>query len=72
MFSFKYWGMIFRFRIMLSYLDAGTGSLIIQMLIGGLAGILLALKLFWHKIVRIFKHDNSGKKEKKAGDNQIE
>lgn len=72
MFSFKFLVKMFKFRIMLSYLDAGTGSLIIQMIIGGLAGILLALKIFWHKIVRIFKHDNSVKKENKAGDNQIE
>ena len=33
-----------------AYLDPGTGSFIIQMLIAGFLGILFAVKLFWHRI----------------------
>jgi hypothetical protein len=42
-----------------SYIDAGTGSLIIQMVIGFLAGGLLALKIFWSRITRFFKKNRS-------------
>jgi uncharacterized membrane-anchored protein YitT (DUF2179 family) len=38
------------------YLDAGTGSIIIQALIGGLVGGLFALKIFWGRISTFFKN----------------
>lgn len=31
----------------LAYLDPGTGSLIVQMIIAGIASALLALKIYW-------------------------
>jgi hypothetical protein len=34
-----------------AYLDAGTGSIILQVLLGGVAGLLLAGKLYWHKLL---------------------
>jgi hypothetical protein len=37
-----------------AYLDAGTGSLILQVLLGGFAGLALAGKLFWQKFVSLF------------------
>jgi len=33
-----------------AYIDPGSGSLIIQMLIGTLVGLGIALKVYWHKI----------------------
>lgn len=33
-----------------AYLDPGTGSMILQVLLGGVAGIALAGKLYWHKL----------------------
>lgn len=38
-----------------AYLDPGTGSFVIQLLIAGVLGGLLALKLFWGKIKSLFK-----------------
>lgn len=38
-----------------AYLDPGTGSMIIQMIIGGIAAGLLTLKFYWHKITSFFK-----------------
>ena len=35
-----------------AYLDANTGSLILQILIGGVAGLALVGKLMWHRITR--------------------
>lgn len=37
-----------------AYLDANTGSLILQILVGGLAGVALVGKLAWHRIARFF------------------
>ena len=32
-----------------AYLDAGTGSMILQLLLGGIAGLAIAVKLYWYK-----------------------
>ena len=37
-----------------AYLDANTGSLNLQILVGGVAGVALVGKLFWHRIKRAF------------------
>ncbi len=37
-----------------AYLDPGTGSMILQVLLGGLAGLALAGKLYWHKLLSVF------------------
>ena len=34
-----------------AYLDPGTGSIILQVLLGGVAGLLLAGKLYWHRLL---------------------
>lgn len=33
-----------------AYLDAGTGSLILQMLLGGFAGVAVVAKLYWARL----------------------
>jgi len=33
-----------------AYLDPGTGSVIIQALIGVIAGVLITLKIYWYKL----------------------
>lgn len=38
-----------------AYLDANTGSLLIQLLVGGVAGIALAGRLLWHRISGVFR-----------------
>lgn len=37
-----------------AYLDPTSGSILLQVLLGGIAGAALALKLFWHKIAGWF------------------
>jgi hypothetical protein len=34
-----------------AYLDPGTGSMILQVLLGGIAGMAVAIKLYWHKFL---------------------
>ena len=36
------------------YLDPGSGSILIQVLRGGLVGLAAIVKLYWHKLKRIF------------------
>ena len=33
-----------------AYLDPGTGSMILQLLLGGVAGALVIGKLYWHRL----------------------
>lgn len=42
-----------------AYLDPGTGSFIIQVVIGVLAGALVTLKIFWGKVKIFFKSNFS-------------
>ena len=35
----------------LGYLDPGSGSMILQMILGGLAAAAVFLKLFWHRLL---------------------
>ncbi len=37
-----------------AYLDPGTGSILIQVLLGGAAGAAAILKLYWHNIRAYF------------------
>jgi len=34
-----------------AYLDPGTGSLILQVILGGLAAAAIFLKMFWHRLL---------------------
>lgn len=38
----------------LAYLDPASGSLLLQIILGGVAGLALVFKLFWHRIQRLF------------------
>jgi len=44
------------------YLDPGTGSYILQLLIGGLLGGIFALGVFWKKVVTFVKRTFSPRK----------
>ena len=37
-----------------AYLDPASGSMLLQMIVGGIAGVALAVKLFWHRILGFF------------------
>ena len=39
-----------------AYLEPGTGSYLLQLLIASLLGVLVMLKLTWHKAVTALKH----------------
>ncbi len=37
-----------------AYLDPSSGSILIQILLGGIAGIFVLLKIYWRRIRRFF------------------
>jgi hypothetical protein len=39
----------------LAYLDPGSGSFIFQLIIAGIAGSALAIRMYWSRIVRKFR-----------------
>ena len=40
---------------LLAYLDPGTGSYLLQLLIAGFLGLLFVVKVYWGKITQFFK-----------------
>ena len=45
----------------LAYLDPGTGSVLLQLLLGGVAGVLMAAKLYWRQLLRLFRREKPEK-----------
>lgn len=37
-----------------AYLDPGTGGMILQLLLGGIVGALMVLKLYWQNLKNLF------------------
>jgi hypothetical protein len=52
--KFRYWSAaalcVLLSESAFAYLDPGTGSMLLQVILGGIAAVGVALKLFWHKI----------------------
>jgi hypothetical protein len=49
-----------------AYLDPGTGSMVLQLVLGGIAGIAILGKLFWNRFKALFhfgKHKNAHNEE---------
>ena len=44
-------------RIAYAYLDPGTGSIILQMLLGGVAGAMVVGKLYWYQLTSFFRRN---------------
>ena len=49
------------------YLDPGSGSMIIQILLGGLAGLAVLARMFWHRIGGIFGFGKRADDEASSG-----
>jgi len=47
----------------LAYLDPGTGTMFLQLLLAGVAGILPALKIYWRKLLAILRGEKEEKKD---------
>ncbi len=38
-----------------AYIDPSAGSVLLQLLLGGLAGVLVALRLYWNRLSGFFR-----------------
>jgi len=55
----------------MAYLDPGTGSALLQGILGAIAAIGVVLKLYWHRILRMLgirKGPEAGPDKKGSGD----
>ena len=43
----------------LAYLDAGTGSMLLQILLGGFAALGVVARLYWHRVNALFRRRNA-------------
>lgn len=41
-----------------AYVDPGSGSFVFQALIGGVLAIAVAFRVFWHRIVGVFRKED--------------
>ena len=39
----------------IAYLDAGTGSMLLQRLVGGIAAIGVAAKFYWRRVLKLLR-----------------
>jgi len=51
-----------------AYLDPGTGGMLIQIILGGVAGLAVAGKLFWHQLRSFFGFDKDDNTETESDD----
>lgn len=51
---------------MIAYLDAGTGSMIVAAFAGGVAGVAVLLKMYWHRVLGIFSKKHRAIAEESA------
>lgn len=53
----------YEFHLVLAYVDPGTGSYLIQLLIASILGSLFVLKTYWRKLLIFFSNKFSRSKE---------
>ena len=46
--------LLLMFTDAVAYLDPGTGSMLLQVILGGVAAVGVAIKLYWHKLRAAF------------------
>jgi len=46
--------LLLMFTDAVAYLDPGTGSMLLQVILGGIAAVGVAVKLYWHKLRAAF------------------
>jgi hypothetical protein len=71
MLLFSNWLKMWERSFLLSYIDAGTGSLLIQVVIGAVAGGLLALKMSWKRLKNWAKRDTATQEKVKEDQEHV-
>ncbi len=50
----------------IAYLDAGSGSMIVQLVLGGAAAAIVSVKLWWQRLLRLLHIRPRGPRETEA------
>ncbi len=50
-------------RLVFGYLDPGSGSMILQVLLGGVVGLIVIVKIYWNNILTILHIRKAAPKE---------
>ncbi len=50
-------------KLVLGYLDPGSGSMILQVLLGGVVGLIVIVKIYWNNILTILHIRKAAPKE---------
>ncbi len=45
-----------------AYLDPGTGSMLLQVLLGGVAAVGVVARLYWHRVTAVFQRTQRPKR----------
>jgi len=53
-----------------AYLDPGTGSMVLQLLLGGIAGAVVILKLYWSRFIGLFRGNAQEESEHSSSKDQ--
>ena len=51
-----------------AYFDPASGSLVLQMILGGIAGVALMVRIYWHKLLGLFGIQTADPSEEDEGD----
>lgn len=54
------WVLLFSERPAHAYIDPGSGSLLLQAILGGLAGLAVLVKMYWHRLTARFLDRSDG------------
>ena len=55
-----------------AYIDPGTGGMLLQLLLGGVAGVLIVLKVYWRRFKTFITGENQPGKESPGAANRDE
>ena len=53
----------------LGYLDAGSGSMLLQILVGGVAAVGVTARLYWRRIKSVFRGGRADAEVEQPGEN---
>ena len=57
-------------RLVLGYLDPGSGSMLLQVLLGGAVGLIVVVKLYWNNILSLLHIRKAASKESELEANE--
>jgi hypothetical protein len=57
-------------RLVFAYLDPGSGSMLLQVLLGGVVGLIVIVKLYWNNILSLLHIRKAAPKESELEANE--